>query len=196
MKSHVAPLCAGLALSFVAAFAAVARAQNAPPPPPPKLTAAATSAPAPAASPTPAPAVKIPVPAAKPSATPAPPKEDANRVGISGVWEVQIQDGPKTTYTHFKLTQKESVLTGEYLDKDGKKAPLAGSIDGKQVRIVVTLAGGGSISFTGSVDNLTDMLGMLDANGSAVPFTAAYRPKYKWLDNINPAAGALGGGTP
>ena len=193
MKSHVLPLCAGLALSLAAGFAGSARAQNAPPPPPPKLTAAATSAPAPAASATPAPAVTVPIANPKASATPAPPKEDANRVGISGVWEVQIQDGPKTTYTHFKLTQKESVLTGEYLDKDGKKAPLAGSIDGKNVRIVVTLANGGSIAFNGSVDNLTDMLGMLDMNGSAMPFTAAYRPKYKWLDNINPSAGALGG---
>jgi hypothetical protein len=194
----VVTLSAIIAVS-IAAGIATANAQNVPPPPPNLAsTPAATNTPAP--TPTPvlppgtlpspaAPGATVTVPVGKAKATPAPPKDEDNRVGISGVWEVQIQDGAKTTYTHFKLAQKETALTGEYLDTNNKKYPLAGTVDGKTVRIIVSMPGGASISFNGSVENLTDMLGMLQAGSNSVPFTAAYRPKYKWLDNINPSPG-------
>ncbi|MBV9272108.1 MAG: hypothetical protein JO165_13525 [Candidatus Eremiobacteraeota bacterium] len=204
MNRLVATLCAAGAVSIIAGIA-TANAQNVPPPPP-NIAASPTATNTPAPTPTPvlppgvlpSPAppgatVSVPLGKGKATPTPAPPKEDENRVGISGVWEVQIQDGAKTTYTHFKLAQKESALTGEYLDTNNKKFPLAGTIDGKNVRIIVSLPAGGSISFNGSVENLTDMLGMLQTGNNAIPFTAAYRPKYKWLDNINPSAGM---GTP
>ncbi len=40
------------------------------------------------------------------------------------------------------------MLTGEYLDADGKKFPLFGSIDAKNVRVVVSLPTGATLVFT------------------------------------------------
>ncbi len=152
-----------------------------------------------AATPTPRPAATHPAPAASASvkiptkATPAPPKDSyVQRVGISGVWEIQIQRLTGVTYTHFKITQKDNVLTGEYLDQDGKKYPLFGSVDGKNVRVVVSLPNGGTLTFVGAHDSFTDMIGMLALSNDSVPFTAAYRPKYNWLDNLSPGAGGMG----
>lgn len=128
-----------------------------------------------------------------PKATPAPPKDTTPpRVGISGVWEIQIQRPSGTTYTHFKIVQKDNVLTGEYLDTNNKKYPLFGSIDGKNVRVVVSLSNGATLTFNGSEDGLTDMIGMLAMANESVPFTAAYRPKYNWMDNLTPGAGGMG----
>ncbi len=153
--------------------------------------------PAPSASPSVSPAPSAPPsPPARPrgKATPAPPKDvDENRAGISGVWEVAIQRDNGVVYTHFKLAQSGSVLTGQYLDQDGKKYPLAGSVDGKTVRVVVSLPNGAAMIFNGSQDGGTDMVGTLDTTRDLVGFTAAYRPKYKWIDNLTPGTGA---GTP
>jgi len=158
----------------------LAAAAAVPTPPPP----ATLPAPAPTASAS----VKIPV-----KATPAPPKDTSvARVGLSGVWEIQIQRLTGVTYTHFKITQKDNVLTGEYLDQDGKKYPLFGSIDGKTVRVVVSLPTGGTLTFTGTQDAFSDMIGMLALSNDSIPFTAAYRPKYNWLDNLSPGAGGMG----
>lgn len=158
----------------------------------PYAAARAQSAAPPAATPSPAPA---PVIKAKPRAraTPAPPKDTPKRDGISGVWEIQIQRPSGTTYTHFKIAQTDNVLTGEYLDATGKKFPLAGSIDGKTVRVVVSLPDGSTLVFSGEQDGFTDMIGVLDSGKNSVPFSAAYRPKYKWLDNLSPNPGM---GTP
>ncbi|HLI94855.1 MAG TPA: hypothetical protein VKT72_02080 [Candidatus Baltobacteraceae bacterium] len=141
----------------------------------------------PQASPQPAPPAQTQLPAANATATPAPPKDvDANRIGISGVWEVQIQRSDGTVYTHFKLAQSSSGLSGQYLDEHGKKFPLQGTVDGKDVHIVVTLADGTALVFTGNVDGNTDMAGTLDSSKDTVGFTAEYRPKYKWIDNLSP----------
>lgn len=171
-----------LGSAFVLALAAqaAAGAQTYPSPAPP----GPLPAPAPAASAS----VKIPA-----KATPAPPKDTPNtRVGISGVWEIQIQRGTTVTYTHFKLDQKDNVLTGQYLDQDGKKYPLFGSIDGKNVRVVVSLPNGSTLTFNGTHEAFTDMIGMLALTNESVPFTAAYRPKYNWLDNLAPGTGGIG----
>lgn len=129
--------------------------------------------------------------AAKAKATPTPPP---SRIGISGVWEVQIQRGGiNVTYVHFRIFQKGDALTGVYLDKHGKRFPLVGTITGSAVRIVVTLPKGGSLVFAGTISGTTDMLGMYTgAKSSDVAFTAAYRPKSTLLDDISPG-GALGG---
>ena len=127
-----------------------------------------------------------------PKATPTPPAD--NRKGIEGVWEVQIQRGATTDYTHFSLRQTGTALTGMYLDGAGKKFPLAGSLDGTSVRLVVSLSDGSTILLEAKVDGTTDMLGMLTDAKERVPFTAAYRPKEKWFDNVNPAPGGIGGG--
>ena len=114
-------------------------------------------------------------------------------MGITGVWEVQIQRPNTTTYTHFKLVQAGNVLTGAYLDTDGKQYPLAGSIDNKDVRVVVSLPGGTSMIFTGQQDAKTDMMGLLALANETVPFTASYRPKYKWIENVAPGGAGMPG---
>lgn len=161
-----------------------ANAQSAatPPPAPPAPNATAT------------PQIQIKTAATpNPKATPAPPKDvDENRVGISGVWEVAIQRPDGVVYTHFKLTQTGTVLTGEYLDEKGKKYPLSGTVDGKNVRVIVTIPGGDPLLFSGSQDGGTDMVGTLEGTKDVLGFTAAYRPKYKWIDNLSPGSGGLG----
>lgn len=161
-----------------------ANAQSAatPPPAPPAPNATAT------------PQIQIKTAATpNPKATPAPPKDvDENRVGISGVWEVAIQRPDGVVYTHFKLTQTGTILTGEYLDEKGKKYPLSGTVDGKSVKVIVTIPGGDSLLFNGSQDGGTDMVGTLEGSKDVLGFTAAYRPKYKWIDNLTPGSGGLG----
>jgi hypothetical protein len=130
-----------------------------------------------------------------PEASPAP---EENRKGLDGVWEVQLQhsDG-KTTYNHFKLTQNGNLLTGSFLDNEhnNKKYPVAGSVDGHNIRLVVTRDNGSTMIFTGTVDGMTDMIGMLQDGPESIAFTAAYRPKYRFLDTITPVPGGIGGGT-
>ena len=130
-----------------------------------------------------------------PDETPTP---DPNRKGIDGVWEVQIQhpDGT-TTYDHFKLTQTANTVAGEFLDNEhnNKKYPVTGSLDGKNIHLVVTRADGTTMVFTGSVDGTTDMIGMMQDGSQQIAFTAAYRPKYRFLDTISPIPGGIGTGT-
>ena len=195
-----------LALAAVALIAAAPT----PPPPPPTLPpatpppSASAAAPTPAASATPnaldtlfgpggpqgAPGAKAPKPANR-MATPPP---DA-RQGLDGVWEIQIQRGANTDYEHFKLKQVGTTLTGIYLTKSNKKYPVAGSLDGTNIRLIVSLNDGSTMLFEGRIDGTTDMLGMLTDSKERVPFTAAYRPKEKWFDNVNPNPG-LGSGGP
>ena len=156
------------------------------------LLAAAPPAPAPQPAvpqPTATPQIKLPTTSTKATPTPAPPADDEKRVGISGVWEVQIQQPAATVYTHFKLDQKGSALTGQYLDTNGKKYPLQGTIDQKDVHIIVTMADGSTLVFSGTVEANTDMEGTLNLTKDMVGFTAAYRPKYKWIDNLSPNPG-------
>lgn len=137
--------------------------------------------------------VTITLPTRKPSATPSPkPSTDDKRVGISGVWEVQIQNDSGTVYTHFKLTQASNALTGQYLDNNGKKFPIAGTIDGKDVHLVVSMPDGSALVFSGSVEGNSDMAGTLQTAKDLIGFTAAYRPKYKWIDNLSPNPGLPG----
>lgn len=146
----------------------------------------------PQATPTPG-AVTAPLPKATSTATPAPPKDtDEKRVGISGVWEVQIQQDSGTVYTHFKIDQKGNALTGQYLDDKGKKYPVTGSVDGKSVHVVVALTDGSALVFSGTIEGNMDMTGTLDTAKDMVGFTAAYRPKYKWIDNLSPNPGLPG----
>lgn len=109
------------------------------------------------------------------------------------MWEVAIQEPNNVVYTHFKLDQKGTTLTGQYLDASGKKFPLTGSIDGKTVRVVVSLPNGSALVFNGTEDGGLDMVGTIDTSNDIIGFTAAYRPKYKWIDNLTPGAGGMGG---
>lgn len=186
-----------------------------PPPPPPSPSTATTASPAPLASVAPASpdagASATPAPATtalpsvdifgngktmktpKPSGSPTPKPDD--RKGLDGVWEIAIQPmGADAIYEHLFIKQTGLALAGTYLTQDKKKYPLAGALDGTQVRMVVTLPDGSTIVLEGRVDGTTDMVGMLTNAKGRTPFTAAYRPKEKWLDNVNASPGGLGGG--
>ena len=130
-----------------------------------------------------------------PDATPTP---DPNRKGLDGVWEVQIQhtDGT-TTYDHLQLTQTGNTLAGTFLDNEhnNKKYPVTGSVDAKAIHIVVTRPDGTTMVFNGTVDGTTDMLGMLQDGAQQIAFTAAYRPKYRFIDTVSPVPGGIGTGS-
>jgi len=184
---------AALAISSVPQVGGSPVSAATPPPTPPPLPMTTTAP----ATPTPAPPLDIPTltpvgatPAPSATKTPAPPK--GVRKGIEGVWEIQIQRGAKTEYEHFQIVQTDNALTGFYLDQDKKKSPLAGSLDGKTVTIVVTFADGTTAKFTAQLDGTTDMLGLMETAKEQVPFTAAYRPKENFFDTISPGTG-LGG---
>jgi len=195
----------------VAGALALIAADPTPPPPPPTFAPISTAAPASSTAP-----VATGVPSSSPAATPTPPPPTLDtimgggkkkrpaaspgpsptpdvRKGLDGVWEVQIQRGENTDYEHFAIKQDGSSLTGTYLTKDKKKYPVAGSLDGSNVRLVVSLPDGTTILLEARVDGTTDMLGMFTDAKERVPFTAAYRPKEKWIENINASPGGLGG---
>ena len=205
MKRLFLPLAAAaMAMAALQTFNAPAVAQTAPTAPPipnAQATYAPTTAPTPnnppGALPTPASnSATVTIGKYKAAATPPPPKEDAYRVGISGVWEVALQQTDGVEYTHFRITQTGSVLTGTYLTDKNKRYPLSGSIDGKTVRLVVSMPDGSALIFNATEDANTDMVGTVDNSKDMIGFTAAYRPKYKWTDNINPSpGGGIGGGT-
>ena len=129
-------------------------------------------------------------------AHPTPPPPKPTRSGLDGVWEVEIQQPNQINplYTHLQIKQQQNAVTGLYLDSNGKKFPLSGTLDGSLIRIVVTRADGTTLLFEGKLDGTTDMLGMLTDAAQRVPFTAAYRPKENFFDNISPAPGGMGGG--
>jgi hypothetical protein len=203
-KSWWATLSGGSALAVAVVAGPPLTAPSAaatPPPTPPPLSAPATPPPGataePAAGSTPIPIPSgygfpgVTNPAPGGSASPSPPPDA--RKGLEGVWELQIQHGSRTDYAHFKLVQTGTTLTGTYVDNAGKKSPLAGSVDGQSVRLVVTLADGTSLLLEGRLDGTTDMEGLLTSAQDQVGFTAAYRPKEKFMDNLNAAPGGLGG---
>ncbi|MGB6984814.1 MAG: hypothetical protein WBD74_02425 [Candidatus Aquilonibacter sp.] len=211
-----------LAATLLAA-APTQQSQPTPPPSPPPLTDTAQPSAAPSAAASASPAVTTssapdsaplatPTPnldtifggpraspgpgSKKPNAhgTPAPPPQV--RKGLDGVWELEIQRGPKTDYEHMNLLQTGQTLSGTYLTKDKKKFPITGSLDEQNnVRLVVSMPDGTTILLEGRVDGTTDMLGMFTDAAERVPFTAAYRPKENWLESVNASPGGLGGGT-
>jgi hypothetical protein len=154
-----------------------------PPPTPPPIGMPASPGPN---------ATVVPLPQATTAPTPTPPP--SARKGVDGVWEVQIQRPNGTDYTHFALAQQGAALTGTYLDARGKKYPLAGTLDGQAVRLIVTMPNGTTILLEGKLDGTTDMIGMLTMPDGAVPFTASYRPKEKWIENVNPSPGGIPSG--
>jgi hypothetical protein len=189
--SIFATSAAGVALAAI--FGAAPGARTAavaatPPPTPPPIGTPAT--PQPNASLFPAPAVTpSPAPPANAKATPSPPPNA--RKGLDGVWEVQIQHPNGTDYTHFNLKQQGDALTGIYLDTRGKRYPISGTVDGQAIRLIVAMPNGTTLLLEGKLDGTTDMVGMLTLPDGQVPFTASYRAKEKWIENVNPSPGGI-----
>ncbi|MFY9719441.1 MAG: hypothetical protein WAK16_07335 [Candidatus Cybelea sp.] len=209
MKSSSFFVFAGAAIAALFALAGtpanrLAAVAATPPPTPPPLSAPATEAPAePSGSSLPTPSAAMPLggsmasPAPATTATPSPPPNA--RKGLNGVWEVQIQHPSTTEYTHFIIQQQGGSLTGTYLDAARKKYPLVGSVDGTDVRLIVSLPNGTTILMEGRLDGTSDMLGMFTNSNGQVPFTATYRAKEKWIENVSPSPGGIsqpGGYTP
>jgi hypothetical protein len=179
--------------------ARLAAAAATPPPTPPPIGAPpAPGTPGPAAS-----VFTLPetTPSAAPSGkvkpTPSPPPNA--RKGLDGVWEVAIQRSNGTDYTHFAVRQQGDALNGTYLDAHGTKYPLAGTVEGQDVRLIVTMPNGTTLLLEGKLDGTTDMIGMLTTPDGQLPFTAGYRAKEKWIENVNPSPGGIsqpGGYTP
>jgi len=167
-----------------------------PPPTPPPIGAQATPMPNPTMMPTPM-ATFTPRPTATVKPTPSPPPNA--RKGLDGVWEVALQHPNGTDYTHFNLKQDGDTITGSYLDSKGKKYPVAGSVEGQAIRLIVTMPNGTTLLLEGRLDGTTDMVGMVTMPDGQVPFTAAYRAKQNWIENVNPSPGGIpgqGGYTP
>ncbi len=206
---------------LVAGFALIAAApSNDPPTPPPSPPPLNASSPSPSPSPsdvtlpqaTPS-ASPVPSPSAsaspdlnsvfgghghgrgghrpQASGTPSPPPQQT-RTGLDGVWELEIQRGPKTEYEHMNLVQTGQSITGFYLTKDKKKYPLSGSVDGQNnFRVVISMPDGSTVLLEARVDGNTDMLGMLTDAKEQVPFTGEFRAKEKWIENVNAAPGGI-----
>lgn len=160
---------------------------------------AQTPSPAPSASPVPSPTpTEIPgldnlFPGGRghggPHASPSPPVPQ--RVGIEGVWEIAIQNGANTTYTHLVLHQQQNALTGTYIDARNKHVPIVGTVDGNNVRVVVSYPDGTTVVLMGTLDGTTDMIGMMTTASGQVAFSADYRPKENFFDNLNEQPGGL-----
>ena len=207
------PVLIAAALLCMAAAPSPQPSPTAPPSPPPLSTSnpdvMASAAPSiePSAEPSATPSLDNILQGTKASPSPGPrgrrgagahaaPTPPPIRKGVDGVWEIQIQRGPKVEYEHMNLVQNGQTITGIYLTQDKKKYPVQGSLDAQnEVRLVVSLPDGSTILMEGLVDNLTDMRGMYTNVTERVPFTAAYRPKENWLENVNAAPGGLGGGS-
>jgi hypothetical protein len=93
------------------------------------------------------------------------------------------------------LKQVGDTITGYYLTNDKKRFPITGTLDDSHnVRLVVSRPDGTTILLEAREDGGTDMLGMFTDAKERVPFTAAYRPKENFMDNVNASPGGLGGG--
>ena len=75
----------------------------------------------------------------------------------------------RTDYTHFQLTEQGAALTGTYLDAKEKQYPLVGTVDGQDVRLIVSLPNGTTLLLEGKLDGTTDMVGMLTSTGGQLP---------------------------
>jgi len=186
---------------------AVAGAQQVAPTPPPPISPSVTQAPA-AQLPVPAtPAVSAPptsspaprgrgrrAPAATPSPsasasaseTPAPPQFTT----LDGVWEVEIQTRDKTLYYHWNLRQSGQAgadISGVW-DRGGKppvKVSMNGTFDGRLFKFTAT-QGATQYTFTGYVENYSDIVGMMSDGKKDTAFTAQHRKKEKGINAIAP----------
>jgi len=170
---------------------------NAPPPPPPPNASAttpsaaptiATAAPtlvptaAPALSPSPGPrrgrrAAPKETPSPEPTDTPAPPQFKT----LDGVWEIELQPLGRrlADYQHFSLVQSGSNLTGYWEHKPGlTRTPITGTFDGRLINVSAVVPGG-TVTFSGYVENMGDMVGMqhLAPGDAGIAFTAQHRKK-------------------
>jgi hypothetical protein len=169
--------------------------QNVPPTPAPALPAP-TAAPtiSPTINPAPAPTRKgisnpnmaTPTPAASASETPAPPQFTT----LDGIWEIELQTRARTYYSHLTLRQSGAAgadVSGIW-DQGGypdKKIPLTGTFDGRLFKFTANFKDN-EYTFSGYVENYSDIVGMVSDGKNDLPFTAQHRKKEKFFNNITP----------
>jgi len=119
----------------------------------------------------------VPAPSATPGVSFDLPAMPATNV--SGVWEVAHEaDSGQTTYTHLRFQQKGSVLTGDWLDTNGKAYPASGKIDGNALTVDIQ-GPQGKITVQARVDPPANMVGIfVEPGGKHVIFTANNQAKY------------------
>ena len=108
---------------------------------------------------------------------------------------MQLQRPSGTDYTHMKLVQTGTTLSGVYLDAHNKKYPLAGTVDGEAVRMIVSMPDGTTLLLEGKLDNaeatmknnITGILHKLGAPNRTRAVTYAVRQGWLVLDH--PVAG-------
>lgn len=183
------------AIFFTLSLLADAGAQNSVPPTPEPPIFTPTPSPA-TPTPTPAPrgrhrqpaasATATPAPASSPTETPAPPQFTT----LDGVWEIELQTRSRTYYQHMELRQSgaQGADVSGIWDQGGKpdkKIPLTGTFDGRLFKLTATY-GENVYTFTGYVENYSDIVGMANDGKNDLPFTAQHRKKEKLLQNVQP----------
>lgn len=193
MKSRVVSLAGTLVLAL-ASFG-VARATYPSDLPPSAITPQPTSTPAPRerSTPKPKPAAAA-SPASSGSPTPAPPQYTS----LDGTWEVEFQLRDKTQYAHWTLQQTGqagSDVSGVWDQggKPAKKVPITGTFDGRLFKFTAK-DGTKEYTFSGYVENYTDIVGMANDGKTDTAFTAQHRKKERAIDQISP--GGIPGITP
>ncbi|MGH7660272.1 MAG: hypothetical protein ACRENA_05050 [Vulcanimicrobiaceae bacterium] len=159
--------------------------------PPSAITPQPTSTPATPATPAPRRGRKAtPAPEASPansgSPTPAPPQYTT----LDGTWEIEFQQRDTTKYAHWILQQSGqsgSDVTGVWDQggKPAKKVPITGTFDGRLFKFTAK-DGTKEFTFSGYVENFSDIVGMANDGKTDTAFTAQHRKKEHPLDYINP----------
>lgn len=191
MKSRAVSLAGALVLAL--ASSGVAWATYPSDLPPSAITPQPTSTPAPRVKPTPKPAAAAPKSSGSP--TPAPPQYTT----LDGTWEIEFQSRDKTQYAHWTLQQTTgqagSDVSGiwDQGGKPAKKVPITGTFDGRLFKFTAK-DGTKEYTFSGYVENYTDIVGMASDGKSDTPFTAQHRKKERAIDQISP--GGIPGITP
>jgi len=192
-------VCLGGALALALFSLAVAGAQQVAPTPPPPVSPNATTSPAvqlpvpatpavsaPPRTPAPRRPASSPSPGASPGETPAPPQFTT----LDGVWEVELQTRAKTLYSHWDLHQTGqagSDISGIW-DRGGRpavKVSLSGTFDGRLFKFTAT-QGSKQYTFTGYVENYSDIVGMMNDGKADTAFTAQHRKKEKAINQLTP----------
>ncbi len=192
MTARTRSLTVASAAAFAVVVALTGLNAGAQAPSPPPLPLPSTTPGPSAGSPVPAPTIVTPTPLpppsgpqgaggrrgrGRPSANPSPTATPTSPAfaTLDGTWEVQVQYPDHTTYAYLVLRQKDNTLSGAW--RVGKvEQKLEGTYDGRLIHLTVKQASGPDISFSGYVENASDMVGIVDFGKNNQPaFTAEHR---------------------
>ena len=101
-----------------------------------------------------------------------------------------MQTRARTYYSHFQLRQsgaQGSDISGVWDQggKPAKKYPLTGTFDGRLFKFSASGADQ-QFTFTGYVENYSDIVGLASDGKNDLPFTAQHRKREKLLQSVQP----------